>query len=107
MRSANTNVTSINQNKNSYILSIHEQICCLQISMDDVVLMQILHSFANINRKLQQLRELQYIMVLMQVIIETSSMHKLCKQEHHILIEDFNETEDRQANKYRIKYIWN
>jgi hypothetical protein len=53
------------------------------------------------------LRELQYIMVLMQVIIETSSMHKLCKQEHHILIEDFNETEDRQAKKYRIKYIWN
>jgi hypothetical protein len=51
------------------------------------------------------LRELQYIMLLMQVIIETSSRHKLCKQEHHPY-RGFNETENRQTNKYRPNYIW-
>lgn len=63
----------------AYIVSVHQQICCFKIPMNYVPLMQILHSFANINCKPQQLRQLQDIMILMQVIIQTSSRHILCK----------------------------
>lgn len=60
---------------------VHQQICRLQVPMNYFALMQILHSLADINCELQQLREFQDVMILMQVIIQTSSRHILCKQD--------------------------
>lgn len=63
----------------TYMIVIHQQVSCLQIPMDDVFLMQIIHSPANIQCTRQQHWELKDVMMLVQKVIEASSRHVLCK----------------------------
>lgn len=51
--------------KAAYTVGIQQQVCCLEIPMNNVVLVQIVHSFADINGELQQVWELQRYVLLM------------------------------------------
>lgn len=65
----------------TYFIFIHQEICSFQISMNYVILMQVVHSLGNIYCNLQQGWELKNTLLFMQVVINTSTRHKFCNKD--------------------------
>lgn len=59
----------------NYPILIHQKICSLEIPMYDVVLMQIIHPFTNIDRYFEQKWKSNRSLLCMQILIQTSSKH--------------------------------
>lgn len=63
----------------SYTIFIHQKIGSLQVPMDYVMLVQVVHSFRYINCYFEQGRKFKKTLLLMQVVIHTSTRHKFWK----------------------------
>ena len=61
-----------------YLMLINQKIFCFEISMDDIGLMQIIHSFRDINCNLDQIWHLQYTALLVHIVMHTPTWHELC-----------------------------
>lgn len=59
------------------LVFIHEKICSLEIAVDYVVLVQVVHSFSDVGRHFQYFRKLESIIIFMEVIIDTPSWHEI------------------------------
>lgn len=64
----------------AYTVFINQKVSCLQISVNNIILVQVVHPLADIKSKLEQHRKLQDVVMLMQQVIETSPTHVLCKK---------------------------
>ena len=74
--------TSIkNSNWSLYLMLIHQKICSLQISVDNIILMQIIHPFRNINCYPKHYWELKDTPLVVKIIINTSTRHELWRQQ--------------------------
>jgi hypothetical protein len=58
-------------------LIIHKKICSLQVPVDNVDLMQVVHSFGHITCNSQHIRELKISSSIVKEVKNTPSMHEL------------------------------
>ena len=62
--------------KYSYFVFIHQKIGSLEVPVDYIVLVQIIHSLGNINCYFEQRWKLKYTPMFMQKVVYTPSRHE-------------------------------